>query len=67
MIHAKATYGLPNAEELGTKVRLAAGEFELGLKGGEDAVAQNLGLGGSIGLAAGDGGAAQVFNGLVEW
>jgi predicted XRE-type DNA-binding protein len=24
MIHAKATYGLPNAEELGTKVRLAA-------------------------------------------
>jgi predicted XRE-type DNA-binding protein len=23
MIHAKATYGLPNAEELGTKVRLA--------------------------------------------
>ena len=24
MIHAKATYGLPNAEELGTKVRLVA-------------------------------------------
>ena len=24
MIHAKAMYGLPNAEELGTKVRLAA-------------------------------------------